>query len=410
MKYEDYKQKREELINQASAAIDAGKMDDAEDCKSKIVQLDANYQKEAEAMANLSALSGTPVPAPQVMIQAESAAKPAEATSKSNDEKLYRSAFFKTMMQSDRMPADTLRLTADEQRVFDARNAFTHTTENTGILIPTTTAAGIWARAEVGRAFLADVQRMAVPGELRIIKHTAIAAGDAAAYAEGTDVADEQNTFGEMILKGNEYAKSVTFSWKLRAMAIDQFEAFLIQELGARVGAVLGQHAINGTGSATVGGGQLRGVLTAVAADAAGQVATYAPATGISYDDLLALIARVHESYIGSAVIYANSKTIWTQLAAIKDTTKRPIFAASIGTGGLGNILGAPVKADAGVPDGTVLLAAPSEYILNISQPFMLATEDHAKARTTDYVGYLVADADLRDPLAVAVLEASEAV
>ncbi len=405
MNYEDYKNKREDLINQASAAIDAGEMDTAEDCKSKILQLDATYQQEAEAMANLNALSGAPVPAPQVAIQSETTAKPAIVINKGDEEHLYRSAFLKTMMQSDRMPVDALKLTAEEQNVFDARNAFTHTTENTGILIPTTTVQGIWSRAEEGRAFLADIQRMAVPGELRLIKHTGIAAGDAATYSEDTAVADEANTFGEIVLKGNEYAKAVTFSWKLRAMAIDQFESFLINELGQRVGAVLGQHAITGTGNATAGGGQLRGVLTAVKADAATQVATYTAADGITYDNLLALIARIHESYIGSAIMYANNKTIWTQIAAIKDTTKRPLFSPSIAQGGIGNIFGATVKADAGLPDGTILLAAPNEYIMNVSQPFMLATEDHAKARTTDYVGYLVADADLRDPLAVSVLE-----
>ena len=39
--------------------------------------------------------------------------------------------------------------------------------------------------------------------------------------------ADEQNTFGQLTLTGCELAKSITVTWKMRAMAIDEFIPYI---------------------------------------------------------------------------------------------------------------------------------------------------------------------------------------
>ena len=121
-----------------------------------------------------------------------------------DEKKQYENAWAKAMQGQ--------QLDSGEQVVFDKvnttfRNAYTHDTTNTAILIPENVVAGIWKRAAELYPLLADVKKFNVRGTLTMKKHTGITAGDAAFYADGTATADEQNAFGEITLSGCELAK-----------------------------------------------------------------------------------------------------------------------------------------------------------------------------------------------------------
>lgn len=314
----------------------------------------------------------------------------------------YREAFFNSILGKS-LTASEMAVIDEENKAFN--NVFTHDTKNTALVIPRTTQDKIWARATEGYGVLEDVVRLNVKGELRMVKHTAITEGDAKWYVEGTDTEDEKNTFGELILKGHELSKAVTISWKLKAMAMDDFENYLINEIGQRISVALGTAVTKGDGN-----NQPKGIIKALEADKDQQVEV--KETGkLTYTEITSAVAKIHSSYKKGAKIYANSNVIWTVLANVVDGMGRPFFMPAAGTDGVANILGFTVKEDASLDDKEIIIGnVPQGYVFNVNEEMSITVEDHAKPRKTDYVGYMVADGDVIDTKAFAHLKLVQAV
>ena len=316
--------------------------------------------------------------------------------------KTYKEAFMNAV-RGMKLDQEEASLIASKNKAFS--DAFTHDTTNTAIVIPRETQDKIWARAMEGYGVLEDLNRLHVKGELRMVKHKAIEEGDAAWYVEATPTADEKNTFDDVLLKGHELSKAVTISWKLRAMAMDDFENFLIREIGQRISIALGTSVTQGDGT-----NQPMGILTAVK-KVKDQVVSVAKTGTVTYSELLKLVSKVHSSYKPGAKLYANSTTIWTVLANVLDANGRPFFEATAGSDGVGNALGFVVKEDASLKDDEILFGNPSVgYLFNVNEEMSMTTEDHAKERKTDYVAYMIADGNVLDEKAFAVLSLTQAV
>lgn len=403
MTYKQYMEQREALLNESQALIDAGKLEEANAKQEEIKALDAKYESITKANANHTALAGAPVPEPlENRSVAVPNARPVDTTApmedKDAEDKLYLSAWCADMQGRS--------MSAAEKRVFDRvnaefSNAFTHDTSNTAILIPQTVAAGIWARAAEMYPLYADARKYNVTGKLVIKKHTGIVAGDAKWYDEATATEDEQNAFGELILDGRELSKAVTVTWKLRAMAMDEFIPFITNELGERMGVALGNSAATGKGAASL---EPEGVETALLAEASTpQVVTYDGT--LTYATITDAISRLHSSYLAGAAIYANNATVWGKLANIMDGNNRPMFVPDVNSGGVGRIFGLVVKPDAAISEGSILIGnAGQGLVFNVNEPLSITTEEHAKARTTDYVAYAVVDGGVLDTKAFALI------
>jgi HK97 family phage major capsid protein len=407
MKFENYKKQRDELLNEVQGLIEEGKAEDANAKMKEIEDLDNRFEKAKVANANLNALKEKDT-AIDFENKSEDVKGAKELDFTPNNQpvdknKAYENAWAKKMMGH--------QLDKDEQQVFntfnpDFQNAYTHDTSNTEILIPETVAAGIWKRAEESYPLFADARKYNVRGKFTIKKHESIDAGDAAWYTEGTPTEDEQNTFGELTLDGHELAKSVTVTWKLQAMAVEEFISFIIQELGDRMGVALGVAAAQGTGT-----GQPRGVETALLAESGTpQVVTYDPEATtpepLTYQHLTQAMALVHSSYLSGSAIYANNNTIWSQLANLMDNDGRPLFIPDVTSGGVGRMFGLVVKPDAGVSDGSIIIGnANRGLVFNTNEPVSVASEQHVKARTTDYAAYAVVDGDVLDEKAFALIQ-----
>lgn len=401
MTYKQYHERREALLNEAQTLINEGKLEEAKAKQAEVTALDNEYQNIVTERANLNALAGAPVAEPienkSVNISGartvDVVSEPAE-----NEAEVYLHAWAADMQYRS--------MTAQEKSVFDKvnaefNNAYTHDTTNTSVLIPETVAAGIWKRAEEMYPLYADARKYNVRGKLVIKKHTGIVAGDAAWYDEQTPTADEQNAFGELILDGRELSKAVTVTWKLRAMAMEEFIPFIINELGERMGVALGNAAAKGKGAASL---EPEGVETALLAeDSTPQIVTYTGELG--YATITEAIAKIHSSYLAGAAIYANNATIWGKLANIMDGNNRPMFVPDVTGGGVGRIFGMVVKPDAGVSDGAILVGNAFQGLtFNVNEPLSITTEDHAKQRLTDYVAYAVVDGGVVDTKAFAMI------
>lgn len=404
MNKEEYLKQREALMNNARTAIDKGKSEDANKAMKSVKDLDAKWDQQTKDQANLASLDD------HAPITLDNAVHVASVANVQPLTEQRLNAVSKTQPTYDKVWAKTLlghTLNTAEQAVFDKENArlngapFSHQTGNTPTLIPNTVAAGIWKIAEEQYPAFADAKKFNVSGTLTINKHDGIVSGDAQWVDENTQAADEQNKFSQLVLKGYELNKVATVSWKMKSMSEEDFISFLTQELGDRLGVALGVAIHQGDGEHSP-----LGIETALKAEkGTPQVATYKDQ--IAYKDITSTMAKIHSSFAGKAAVYANSKTIWNQLANIVDGQGRPLFIASPINGGIGSILGLVVKPDAGVNDGDVLIADVADtVVVNINQALTVATEDHVKGRSTDYGAYAIADAGLLTTKGAALLTA----
>lgn len=401
MNKDKYTEDREALMNEAEGFITAGKFDESEAKMNEIKELDNKWEQAKLATANFNALKENKVVADlNTKSQSVDGGTVVAQTQPQNvlsNEKIYENAWAKQMM-GQKIEGNELEVFNKINKEFD--NAYTHDTSNTGVLIPETVVAGIWSRAEEMYPLFADAKKFNVRGTLKIAKHLSIDAGDAAWYAEGTPTVDEKNTFGELILDGHELSKAVTVSWKLKAMAVQDFIPYIIGELGERVGVALGTAAARGNGTT-----EPQGVETALKAEASTPQVINGAAT---YANITGAISKVHSSYLTGAKFYVNNASIYGEdgLINVLDGNQRPYFTEDALGQYAGRMFGFPVVADAGVTPGSIIFGNASKgLVFNTNEPFSVVTEDHAKARTTDYVAYAVVDGGVLDTKAFSLID-----
>lgn len=400
MTREEYMAKRNELMGKAQGQIDSGELEGSEATMDEVRELDAKWDAICLAQANADALAGAarPIniqtglaPAPG---EADRAGEPEAATAKSE---AYRTAWALTMMGRGMNP--------EQRRVFDMVNeAYTHTTGNTSIIIPETVASGIWEMAGELYPYWDDISKTFVNGTLKLIKEDS--STGAGWYEEETPTGDAKEAFAELALNGCELARAITVSWKLREMAIDEFIPYIQRKLAKKMGAALGYGATHGAGAVQGKPAEPTGVVTALKAEAGTpQIVAYAQGS-LTYKDLTAARAKVKSGYGAGLKIYANSNTIWGEIANVADANKRPLFIANVMQGGVGNVLGMVVKEDDSMLDGEILLSNPAEgYAANINKQMSITTEEHGKARTADYCAYAIVDGAAITNKAHALLE-----
>ena len=418
MDFNQYTELRNALMTEIEGLIAEGNIEDSNAKMKEVEELDSKWEDIKLANANMNALKdktkvtditnkSEPIKGGQIVDNITDVTKIVDET------KVYENVWAR-YMQGNKLEGEDLEVFNRVNKEFN--NAYTHTTTGTPTLIPETVVKGIWARAEEMYPFLADVKKYNVQGTLTINKHTAIAAGDAAWYDESTATADEQNTFGQLTLTGCELAKAITVTWKMRAMAVEEFIPYIKNELGKRVGVAMGTAVLKGQGKPGENDPfkpEPLGVETALAAESnTPQIVTYNPDAStpvpLTYAKITEAISKVHSSYLNGCAFYANNATIWTQLANIVDENGRPIFIPDTTAGGVGRMLGFVVKADAGVTTNNIVFGNAGEgYVFNINEPMSLATEEHVKARTVDYAAYTIVDGAPLDTKAFALIKKS---
>lgn len=412
---EKYLARRKELMDEAQNLINEGKVEEANAKIADIEKLDTDFENAAKAQANMNALKDK-VAVPNVVNSSVSVGEEEiidnfkTPLQPKNEKDMYLNAWAKDMMG--------LQLNTEEQQVFDKVNddfrrdpknaAFTHTTENTGIVIPETVVAGIWKEIEDTYPLYQDVNKLYIKGNLTMLKSTS--SSDAKWYDEPTETEDGKEEFGQLNLTGCELSRSITVSWKLKAMAIDQFIPFIQSQLAEKLGAALGYGVAVGKGKpgeSDTFKPEPKGILTALKAETdSPQVVTYSDADKLSYEKFTKAMSLIKSGYLKGAAVYADNVTIWNQIATLLDGNKRPYFIPDVTSGGVGKIFGLTVKEDESIPTGEILLGnAKKGYLVNINQDVMLDSEDRKKARETDYIAYGIVDGDMVTSKAFALIK-----
>lgn len=390
MDQKEYELKRKQLMTDAQAALDRGDIGQAETLAEEVEKLDANFKAMTEPAKNFL----------EDLKQIDD--KHMKVVETMNKEMTYDEVFAKAMK------GETLNTA--EIGIYDAvniENAYTHTAENTPVVVPETVVDEIYGLIGEDYPFFGDARKLEIRGKVSIPRHTAIAEGDAAWYDEATETGDEKNAFDAIVLNGCELSKAISVSWKLQKMATPAFLSYISTELAERMNAALGAGVAQGQGPTDGTHPEPTGVVTQLKKTGT-QVVSY---TGEpTYANITEAISKIHSKlYTGSAV-YANQKTIWTVLANIKDANGLPIFIPDASLGGVGMMFGLPVKADAGFKDGEVLIGnAAKGYIVNENEAMSITMDNRAKARTTDYVAYLITDGGVADERAFGLLAPQDA-
>lgn len=397
MNKEKYLEMRAAMLDEAQSLINEGKIEEAAGKRKEIEKLDVDFEEASKEQANLDALNkeNDKVIDMKNLSVNEGGLKAVEKIERKNPVN-YEDVFAKVALQRD--------LNEDEVNLFNQmnpENVYTHNTTNTEIVIPETVIGGIIDTMKELHPILADVVPTRIKGTVKYVKRTGIPAGDADYYDEATATADEENKFGELTLNGKELSKAVTVTWKLQAMAVADFIPFITRELGERMGVAKAKAFVKGKGDAKYP----QGVVTAIEAQASTPQKVSYKADGLTYKDITAAMAKIKSGYVSGAKIYANNATVWGTLANLMDGQGRPLFIPDVTVGGVGRIFGIPVMEEDAMGEGEILIGnMAAGYKENISEDMKLVTENHAKARTTDFVGYEVHDGGVIDEKAFAYL------
>lgn len=404
MNKKQYLAKREQLMNEVQQLIDAGKAAEAEEKMKEVTALDEQWDALAQAAANFNALNREPSADPEIPMQDATSKEDDSVTPKAKalESEEYKIAWAKMLMGK--------RLSKKEKEVYDMVNeAYTHNTENTSIVIPKTVTKGIWEMAGEMYPYFADVTKTYVNGTLSMIQEDT--SSDSSWYDEATVTDDGKETFKEFKLSGCELSRAITVTWKLKEMAVEDFIPYIQRKMAKKMGAAAGYGVTHGAG-ADAEKPEPMGTVTALLAETdTPQVIRYKEGSVPTYQNILEARSKIKSGYAGGVVIYANSTTIWTKIAAIVDTNKRPLFIADPMNNGTFRILGMVVKEDDSMKDGEILFSnARDGYHLNINKETTMMTEEHVKERKTDYCGYAIMDGNIVTSKAHALLtDAAEA-
>ena len=397
----NYIENRKAMLAEIKALIEEGKIEDSNAKMKEVEDLDTKFEEMKIANANLDALKDN-----DKIVDLENKTKVIEGGKELENtikekivdtEALYVTAWANHLLDNTK--------SKEEIEIFDKFNGINaHTTLTAPTLIPKTVMKGIEEILKEEYPLLADVRKFNVAGNFAINKHASVDSGDAAWYAlETTPTAAEKNIFKQFTLAGHELAKAVTVSWKLKAMAVDEFIPFIIKELADRMGIAKATAVFKGAGTT-----EPMGIDTTLEAESGKpQIKTYT-AGALAYTDITAAMGRVHSSLIKGAKFYANNKTIWGELANVVEDNGSPIFIPDASSGGVGRIFGITVETDGSIDDGSILLGnANKGYYMNTNESVKIVTEDHAKARATDYVSYEVVDGKVYEAKAFALIKKS---
>lgn len=407
MNRKQYEEKRNSLMNEAQNLINEGKIEDAEAKMNEVRALDEKWDTITQAQANLLALNQEPKPV-NVFGQNESfvdleggdGGEPMTAE-KAWESEIYVGAWAKTLMNKS--------LSDEEQRVYKMVNeAYTHTTGNTSIVIPKTVTKGIWEEAGELYPYYGDIAKTYVNGVFSMIQEDT--SSDAAWYEEDTETEDGKETLKEFTLSGCELSRVITVSWKLKEMAMEDFIPYIQRKMAVKMGAALGYGATHGAGTENDGKPEPVGVVTALEKEnGTPQIVTYS-GTVPTFAEITTARGKIKSAYANGLSVYANSTTIWTELANIVDANKRPIFMPDPTGNGAFRILGMAVKEDASMLDGEILISnANRGYHMNVNKEMTMLPEEHVKLRKTDYCGYAIVDGNAVTTKAHALLKKATA-
>lgn len=274
----------------------------------------------------------------------------------------------------------------------EERTAFTHTTQNSGAVVPTVILNKIIELVDSSSPMLEDATPYNMASGFGVPRHKGINAGDASATVEGAAPADdEENEFDLLGLDGVEVKKVVAMTRKMKWKSIDAFESWLVTELSARI--AVGKEKVilarlDNTAPAS-------GIAVAGAGIDSGNILT-----AQTYDDatVRTIFSMLHGK--GVRVVYANTTTIWKKLAGIENAKGEKLFIPNTMSDPTtsGNMYGALVKPDDNLADNVIYFGIKGQVLKNDFEDLFIHRAIEPRTLKEIITGYSLFDAGLADP------------
>lgn len=300
----------------------------------------------------------------------------------------YRSAFYKSLMGK--------QLTANEQAAFDAvtekRSDAYSTSSEVAAVIPTQTYNQIISKARTMGGLLAEARGFNMPTKISI--PIATPSANASWHTEGADVDTEEPSITNITFDGYEILKIFSISVKVKAMTINAFENYLVEELTACVMGTINAALVSGTGSGQ-GTGLENGITWKKTSGAGKNAIEVAHGSDVTYTDVVAAAALLKRGYAMGAKWAMNNATLYTVFYGMTDDNGRPVFIADPKNEGVGKILGFDVVVDDNIADDVAYLGNYSKY-LGYNLPMGITVDSSKdssfKSGRIDYRAMAVAD------------------
>ena len=333
-------------------------------------QLKDIAEKRSQLKANVQAF-GVQVKTP--FTGATSSEERLDASSKE-----YRNAWVKRIARD-----------ADNRPIFGEmtdteKRAFTFTTENTGVIVPTEIINRIVDLTDNDSPLYDDAMKFNFKNGFIIPRLTEITAGDAKVVNEGEANDDEQDEFDSLEITSEEIKKHIVLTRKMEFQSIDAFLDWLVNHLASRIRVAKENYILTQLGQTSTGIATTNTLQASALTDA----------------EIRKAMSMLRGS--GERVVYANQGFIWNTLAGLEDSSGNKLFIPSPRVDPVieGSVYGTIVKRDSNIPDNTMYIGYPKKLDFNEFIPFDITPQIESKTLNRIFVGYSLCGAGLEDPLA----------
>ena len=292
----------------------------------------------------------------------------------------YRSAWAKSLMCRNDFTEDekralgvALTTTATE---YVAPASGTDGVNNGGLFIPETVSMEILREIELESPFLRDIAKTYIKG-LISFPYKKQSSG-AEWVEEGKDNNLESDEWGELTFAQMELSKTIRITWKLEAMAVEQFITYIISEVGREMREELADKPFYGTGVKEIAGVSLDG----------NHIDAEYEGTTTSLEAIKAGLAVLPKRKKAGAKIYI-AEDMALDIAFLKDDNGMYINNPVNGVG-LESIAKYRVEVDPFLKDGDFVIGNPIWYKLNFNEGISVTKDIIGRSRVNDYTGYCV--------------------
>ena len=315
---EDYLSQRQGLIDNATALVNDGKLDEAKAVKDDINLMDTEYETYAQAMADIEALNNKVSVRDLSNIKTQNVSgQVAGNIGNVSDDNFtnsveYRTAFMNNVMRGAAMPK------------FQNTDQNTLTTD-VGTVIPEVLVSKIIAKAETVGQIYAKVTKTHYKGGVTI--PTQNVKPVASWVAEGQGSNKQKTTTGSITFTWHKLRCAISMSLETETMTLDIFESTFVAQVSEAMIKAIEEAIFNGNGTS-----QPKGILKET--PETGKALSVANGSKIDYEFLLKCEAAVDEEYDNGAEWYMSKKTFYEDVLSITDQAGQPIARVNVGING----------------------------------------------------------------------------
>ena len=315
---EDYMSQRQGLIDNATALVNDGKLDEAKAVKDDINLMDTEYETYAQAMADIEALNNKVSVRDLSNIKTQNVSgQVAGNIGNVSDDNFtnsveYRTAFMNNVMRGAAMPK------------FQNTDQNTLTTD-VGTVIPEVLVSKIIAKAETVGQIYAKVTKTHYKGGVTIPTQNVKPVASWVAEGKGSD--KQKTTTGSITFTWHKLRCAISMSLETETMTLDIFESTFVAQVSEAMIKAIEEAIFNGNGTS-----QPKGILKET--PGAGKALSVANGSKIDYEFLLKCEAAVDEEYDNGAEWYMSKKTFYEDVLSITDQAGQPIARVNVGING----------------------------------------------------------------------------